>query len=546
MTAAVDRPVRRAALSHTADGLVQPRASTRLRPLLAGRDRVLGWVGPLAVALLAAVIRMWNLGRPNTMLFDETYYAKDAYSLRTFGYVRDTVEKADERIVSGDLTGLFKSDTSFYVHPDVGKWLIAAGEQVFGMDSFGWRVSAAVVGALTVLVLARMVRRLTGSSLLGCVAGLLLCFDALHFVMSRMALLDGFLAFFLVAAVACLVADRDWSRERLVRLVQPDGNGIAGFGPVTAMLLRPWRLGAGVCFGLACGTKWNGVFVLAAFGLLVWAWDAGARRAVGVQAPVLKATIADAVPAFFSLVGVALVVYVATWGGWLNHVGTYEESFGSDWGNYLATDASGAGEVTQSVRSLWEYHQEVWGFHTGDGIKDATHPYQSDPAGWLIINRPVGISADTDIEPGQQGCQASDKCIKQILAIGTPVLWWAGALALLAALALWIGGRDWRFGVALVGVGSSWLPWLFFSERPIFFFYAVTVIPFTIVAVTLVLGKILGPAGASPRRRAYGAVAMVAFVAAVILNFVFFHPVLTDVLLSNEDWLDRMWFVRWI
>ena len=42
------------------------------------------------------------------------------------------------------------------------------------MDSFGWRVSAAVVGALTVLVLARLVRRLTGSTLIGCLAGLLL------------------------------------------------------------------------------------------------------------------------------------------------------------------------------------------------------------------------------------------------------------------------------------------------------------------------------------------------------------------------------------
>ena len=543
---AVDRPVRRTALGQTLQGTPRPRLADRLRPLVDGQSRVSGWVWPTVVALLAALLRLWRLGTPNTVLFDETYYAKDGYSLLRFGYVRDTVEKADDMIVRGDMTGLFKPDTSFYVHPDVGKWLIAAGEWVFGMDSFGWRAAAAIVGALTVLVLARLVRRLTGSTLLGCVAGLLLCFDGLHFVMSRLALLDVFLTFFLVLAAACLAADRDWGRSRLARLAGDDGEAVAGFGPVRALLLRPWRLAAGVSFGLACGTKWNAVFVLAGFGLLVWAWDCGARRAIGVRAPVRKATLVDAVPAFFSLVGVALVVYVATWAGWLAHVHQYEESFGSQWGSYLATDASGPAEAVQSLHSLWEYHRQVWDFHTGTGLEDATHPYQSDPAGWLVINRPVGIDANTDIEPGQLGCQATDKCIEQILAIGTPVLWWAGAAALLAAVALWVGGRDWRYGLALVGVLSSWLPWMRYSERPIFYFYAVTVIPFTIVALTLLLGRLLGPPGASRRRRAWGAAVLGTFVALVIANFVFFWPILTDVLLSNEDWLDRMWFVRWI
>jgi dolichyl-phosphate-mannose-protein mannosyltransferase len=546
VSTAVDRPQRLATLGRTTDGAALPSAATRLRALVHGGNRTVGWVGPLGVALLALLLRLWRLGQPNALLFDETYYAKDALSLLRFGYVRDSVDAADDMIPAGDLTGLFKADPSYYVHPDVGKWLIAAGEWVFGMGPFGWRVSAAVVGALTVLVLARLVRRLTGSTLLGCVAGVLLCFDGLHFVMSRLALLDVFMTFFLVCAAACLAADRDWSRERLARLARPDGSRIAGFGPVRAMLLRPWRLAAGACFGLACGTKWNAVFALAAFGLLVWAWDCGARRALGVRRPVLKATAADAVPAFFSLVGVALVVYIATWGGWLAHAGAYEEAFGSDWGGYLAADASGPAEAAQSLRSLWHYHQQVWDFHTGSDLADATHPYQSDPAGWPVINRPVGIDANTDIQPGEMGCRAADKCIEQILAIGTPVLWWAGAAALLAAAALWVGARDWRFGFALVGVLSAWLPWLLFSERPIFFFYAVAFIPFTIVALTLVLGKILGPPGADRRRRLWGALAVGGFVALVVANFVFFFPILTDALMTNEDWLDRMWFARWI
>jgi dolichyl-phosphate-mannose-protein mannosyltransferase len=45
---------------------------------------------------------------------------------------------------------------------------------------------------------------------------------------------------------------------------------------------RPWRLAAGVCLGLACGTKWSGAYFLAAFGLMTVLWDMGARRAVGI------------------------------------------------------------------------------------------------------------------------------------------------------------------------------------------------------------------------------------------------------------------------
>ena len=53
------------------------------------------------------------------------------------------------------------------VHPEVGKWLIGLGESAFGMDPFGWRVASAVVGSLMVLVMIRLARRVTRSTLLG-------------------------------------------------------------------------------------------------------------------------------------------------------------------------------------------------------------------------------------------------------------------------------------------------------------------------------------------------------------------------------------------
>ena len=108
------------------------------------------------------------------------------------------------------------------VHPEVGKWLIALGEKAFGMDPFGWRIASAVVGSLMVLVMCRLARRLTGSTMLGLVAGVLLMLDGLHFVLSRLALLDIFLAFFLLCGVAAVVNDRDHHRARLARLLDPE------------------------------------------------------------------------------------------------------------------------------------------------------------------------------------------------------------------------------------------------------------------------------------------------------------------------------------
>jgi dolichyl-phosphate-mannose--protein O-mannosyl transferase len=533
---------------------VVPSARRRLASRIGSDDRFVSWAATVAITMIAGFLRLWKLGRPHAFLFDETYYAKDAWSLLHHGYVTGYVDGANEKILAGDLGGLWTGSPSMVVHPEAGKWLIALGEHFFGMDPFGWRIASAVVGTLMVAVMIRLARRVTGSTLLGCVAGLLLCFDGLELVLSRLALLDIFLAFFLLCAVACLVADRDWGRARIARLV-PSGfqARAADWGPVRALLWRPWRLGAGLFFGLACATKWNAIFPLAAFGLLVWMWDAGARRAIGVRHPRLRSLVADAVPAFGYLVVVAFVVYVLSWTGWLVHAGEYERSlsdtqYGPYWGRYLEHDAKGfLPELWQSLRSLWHYHHDVFVFHT-QFLDDAKHTYQSKPQGWLILNRPVGVQADLGIKPGAQGCDAAQgsTCLRQVLLLGTPALWWGGAVALVYALFAWIGKRDWRFGLAVVGVLSSWLPWIPNDDRPIFSYYAITILPFTVLAVTLCLGTMIGGRHASYRRRTWGTAFAGAFVVLVLVNFAWFWPIYTGELITTPDWLDRIWFNRWI
>ena len=312
-------PQGRVGLSRTPTATSYRPRGARARPVRPARTRSSAGRRSIAVTLLARSCGCGTSASRARSLFDETYYAKDAWSLLHHGYVRDYVDKANEQILAGRPRGLWKPTARDGRAPRGRQVADRAGREGVRDDPFGWRVASAVVGALMVLVMIRLARRVTGSTLLGCVAGLLLCFDGLHFVLSRLALLDIFVAFFVLCAVACMVADRDWGRARLARLVpdrvdapRPGGRCAAA---VAAVAARRRRL-----LGLAIGTKWNALFPLAAFGLLVWFWDAGARRSFGVRRPVLRS------PRWSTrsrrscyVVLVPFVVYVASWTGWLLH-----------------------------------------------------------------------------------------------------------------------------------------------------------------------------------------------------------------------------------
>ncbi|WP_231123289.1 dolichyl-phosphate-mannose--protein mannosyltransferase [Nocardioides sambongensis] len=133
-----------------------------------------------------------------------------------------------------------------------------------------------------------------------------------------------------------------------------------------------------------------------------------------------------------------------------------------------------------------------------------------------------------------------------MLLIGTPVLWWGGCIALLFAAAMWIGARDWRYGVAVVGTLSTWLPWMQYDDRPIFFFYAIAILPFLVMALTLAIGTLIGPSRRPSNRRTVGVVVGGAFVVLVLVNFAWFWPIFTNGLITHQEWLDRIWFSRWI
>ncbi|MFF3419894.1 dolichyl-phosphate-mannose--protein mannosyltransferase [Streptomyces sp. NPDC002698] len=523
-------------------------ASLGLRQEVADRfNRWSGWVGPLLVTLLAGLLRFWNLGSPKAVIFDETYYAKDAWALFHRGYEVNWAKNANDLILQRDGHVPVPSDAAYVVHPPVGKYVIGLGEWMFGFNPFGWRFMTALLGTLSVLLLCRIGRRLFRSTFLGCLAGTLMAVDGLHFVMSRTSLLDGVLMFFVLAAFGCLVVDRDKARARLAAALPADGNGFvrpdAHIAETTRLGLRPWRWGAGLMLGLAIGTKWNGLYVLAAFCVMAVLWDVASRRVAGARHPYAASLRHDTGLAFLATVPVALSVYLVSWTGWIL---SPDNGKGGYFRNWAVTDGRGGNWtfLPDWLRSLWHYEHEVYKFHVG---LSSPHTYQSNPWSWLVLGRPVSYFYESPL-PGKDGCpsDAGGKCAREVLALGTPLLWWAACFAILYVLWRWAFRRDWRAGAIACAVAAGYLPWFMYQERTIFLFYAVVFLPFLCLAVTMMIGAILGPPGAAERRRVIGAAGAGVLVLLILWNFIYFWPLYTGTAIPIEQWRSRMWLDTWV
>ena len=504
------------------------------------------WAGPLLVTAFGTFLRFNRLSVPNAVIFDETYYVPDALGILRFGVEHNYVSTRNSLLVRGN-SHIFTTGGEFVVHPPVGKLFIAFGEWTFGLNSFGWRFATALIGSLAILLLARITRRMTRSTLLGCVAGLLMALDGLEFVMSRTALLDIFLMFWVLAAFGCLVVDRDHTRARVAAAAQASPAGSPGDAQEPAGPGAPrgprgravpwWRVGAGVCLGLALASKWDAIWYVLGFAGLVIAWDVGARRAAGLHVG-LGGTLRRArwLPAWCGLV--PLVVYVITWAGWFFTSSGYDRQWAAQNGIHVP--------VISALASFVQYQKQILQFHLG---LTTHHPYQSQPWTWLVMSRPVAFFWQCPAGGTHGSCGAAGTKAQEVLSIGTPLIWWASIAALLVCLLWWLTRRDWRAGAVLLAVAVGWLPWFWFAvhdHRTEFFFYALEFEPFLIIAITLCLGLIIGSAQASATRRTVGAAVAGAYLLGVLLNFAYLYPIISGQIIPYTSWLLHMWYHGWI
>lgn len=497
------------------------------------------WWGPLLAMVIGGAARFFRLGHPHQLVFDETYYVKQAWSLMQFGYernIRAGLDEPDELFTAGN-ADVFANSPDLVVHPPLGKWMLGFGEWLFGVDSsFGWRFAAAVVGTMSILLIGRIVWHMWHSALLATVASVLLAADGHHFVHSRTGLLDIFLMFWVLVAFWALIRDRAAGRAMLADRVAglaDQARSVTRWGP--ALGVRWWRVAAGVSLGLAIGTKWSGLFFLATFGLMTVLWDIGARRTVGVRRWFTAGVFRDGIPAFAAMVPVALVTYLATWAGWFVTDGGYKRNWAA------ANPASGLGlYVPDPLRSLWSYHQEIMAFHVGLANE---HAWSSNPWSWLVQGRPTLFFSEF-LARGESGCTA-DECVSYIASLGNLFLWWGATAGLLVVLFVWLFGRDWRAGAALSGLVAGWLPWFLYQTRTIYSFYAVAFVPWLVLIVITCMALVLGSDRSPPARRRWGAIAVISYTVAAVCLFIWYYPVYTAQVIPRSEWQWRLWFDFW-
>jgi dolichyl-phosphate-mannose-protein mannosyltransferase len=428
-------------------------------------------VAALAVGVVAAALTFARLGQPDAITFDETYYVADARDLAATG-----------------------SESSFAVHPPLGKWVIAGGIALVGDTPTGWRAGGALLSVLAVAATVDLARRLTGRVAAGVVAGVLVLTDGVWLSVARLAMLDSALAAFVTFGTWALVVDHQRATARSSDLVAPPE--VSGTSPPRrAPPVSRWPLvAAGTLFGLAAATKWSGLLALGGAGLLAAGWELAARRRRGGSGSRVAARAAARVGT--ALVVVPIAVYAVAWVPWTAGYAstpTAAPSCAEDGRLDPACDPPWRDRLS----GLGRHHLDIARFH---GRLDAEHPYRAPATTWPAQVRPVVahyVSCDEDgRDAAGEPCAPAGRA-SEVAILGNPALWWSG-LILVPLSAAALRRRDGAAVVPLVMLGSQFLPWLVVG-RPVFNFYTAPLVPMLATALVVACVELDRPA-----RRAAG------------------------------------------
>lgn len=497
----------------------------------------LRWAAPVGALVLAALTRLWNLGDPASLVFDETYYVKDAWSLWNLGYEGSWPDDANEAWAAGDPSG-FSSDASFVVHPPLGKWVIGLGLALLGPENpVSWRIATAVAGIVLVALVMVAAWLLFRSAVVATLAGGLLAIDGNAIVMSRVALLDGILAVFALAGFAFFVLDRRWASQRVREWVAARSDAGRGIDWGPALWWRPWLLAAGAALGAASAVKWNALWFLAFFAVWSVLADAFDRRRAGVPLWFSGTAFLQAPVSAVLLLPVAAIVHLTAWTGWFATDGGY----GRQWAATSGSAVAGAfAWVPEALQSWWHLQTQVYAYHVGES---RPHGFESPAILWPLLGRPTAMYVEQSAGP-VGGCLA-EQCVRTITGIPNPIIWWVSVIAAIVLVWWFIRRRDHVAGAVLVGIAAGWLPWLLYPERTVFHFYTIVFQPFLVLALAMVLGRLLGRAEDPPWRRLAGIRVVAVFVVVAVLISAFFWPLWRGVPVPPEFARLHRWLPGW-
>lgn len=281
----------------------------------------------------------------------------------------------------------------------------------------------------------------------------------------------------------------------------------------TYLFLMRWHWWAGIALGLAISTKWSALYYLALFAIVAIYRTFTHNTGKDLIRPTIRTATQYAL--------IPISIYLGSWTGW------FVSSLG--W----------ARDYSENVAaSFIHYHSQMLGFHTGLVEK---HSYQANPWSWLIMGRPTSFFYET---PNNCG---ADQCSQEVLALGTPILWWVGTVAIVVVFGFWIKSfatkrHEPPLNVIVTGIAAGYLPWFFFQKRTVFNFYAIVFEPFLVLAIIYCIYVAL--LHFENKRNTYAIAGLVGFL--ILANFIYFLPIFTGDVITYDAWHARMWLPSWI
>ncbi|RED56755.1 glycosyltransferase family 39 protein [Cohnella lupini] len=371
-------------------------------------------------------------------------------------------------------------------HPPLGKVILAIGVKMFDMTPYGWRFMAAVFGTLMVPIFYAAAKGMFQRTRYAFLAALLLVLEGFHLVHSRSSNVDIIGVTFTILMF--------YAMYRYGETAWRNGGFRRSFGYLAL---------SGFFFGCAAAVKWNylyggaGLAILLAFAL-ARRWREG--RWSG-DFDYVRRTILTLMACVILFVAVPVGVYTASYVPYLK-----------------------ATKTDDSYKDLWQYQKNMYHYHKG--VKEK-HPYASKWYTWPIMKRPVWYYGGKDLEKGDA---------QSIAAIGNPLIWWGGLLALLASW--WLGWRRRDRIVLTLAVAylSFYVPWMVAPRSITFLYHYFPMVPLLILSIVWML-RWFEERGYYNRRITY------AFVAVAAGLFIWFYPIYTGMTIS------RVWMnvaIRWL
>jgi dolichyl-phosphate-mannose--protein O-mannosyl transferase len=408
-------------------------------------------------------------------------------------------------------------------------------------NSWSWRIAVALLGTATVALVFVLGKRIFRSHTWALIAAFFMAIEGQAIVMSRVALLDGILGFFVLLAFWFLLLDRDQLAGRLA-------GADDGFA-IPATWRRPWLLAMGLALGCASAVKWSGIYFIAVFGLYAAGAELFERLANAKKAErALLATEAEVEPEaagreqvaagrkriplilaaqsaidFALIVPTALVVYLVSWTGWFISKTGYD---------YTSS--------TNPLAALWQYHKDAYAFHVGLRVP---HNYQANPLTWLFMQRPTSMFYE-GYDEGANGCNLPSGCASAIDPVPNSLIWYAAVAAILWIAYRWLLSRDRTQGLILLGLVAGYLPWMLYLNRTVFEFYTIAFEPWLMLALAYALRHWVDTR--LPERRGSARIAVAYFMVAGAALTVFFLPIWIGTTVPHWYWQIHMWLPSWI